>query len=134
MLMSLSRLRRSSILRRLVEFLRLARVLSRVEHPCASLLQTTRLLRKQKSLVTTSCYAHHLLHLCARARTGHGLHYEEVPRLWVLRHDASDADCHDPEVQVRERKDVAEQRAVLVQYGVGAEYGKSCRSILCARD
>lgn len=95
-----------------------------MEHPGAPLLPAPRLLSVQESSLSATRYSDNVSYIGTRSRTGHGLHYKEIPRLWLLCHDVADAYRYGSEEQVCQGQDIAEQRAVLVQYGVGTEYGE----------
>ena len=71
-----------------------------MEHSSTSIPPPTRLQRVEESHVTSAGYNHHLSHLGARARAGHGLHHQKVQRLWLFRHDAPDADRYVAAEQV----------------------------------
>lgn len=113
----------SPILRRLVEQLRLARVLARMEQASSSLLQETRLLGLARPLVSTSRDRHNVPDQRARTRARHGLHYEKVPRLRFLRDDAADADRDGAALPLREGPHALEQRLVLVLDDPGIVHG-----------
>jgi hypothetical protein len=99
------RFRRPPFLLRLVEFMRLARIQPRMEHPRAQLLPAPRLLGVAGPHVARTGNAHHLPHQRASARARHGLHREETQRIWVCCHDAANADCHGAEEPVAEGPD-----------------------------
>lgn len=61
-LLTSHRLCRQTLLRRLVEFWRLASVFTRMEHPSPQLLPSTRIQRIPVTRVATNCHVHHLLH------------------------------------------------------------------------
>ena len=89
------------LLRRLVEQLRLAGLLARLERPRPPLPAAPRLLRlARRALLQGRC--HRLYFLCLRAgsRVAHGLHHEEAERIWFLCYDVADANCRGAAVEV----------------------------------
>jgi hypothetical protein len=97
----------------LVEQLRLAGILPRMEQARSSLLPPPRLLSVEGPFVTAGCDRDHVLHQRASTRACDGLHYEENSRVRVLRHDAPNADCHGATVEVCEGTNVAQCRSYL---------------------
>jgi hypothetical protein len=118
------RIRGPTILRRLVEQLRLARVLTRVEQASSSLLPETRLLGVARPHVSPHGHGNHISHQRTRTRTGHGLHHAQVSRLRLHCHDVADADCHGPALQVGQGPDSFEQCALLVLHDPWIVNGK----------
>lgn len=119
----LSRIRRSPILRRLVEQLRLARVLSRMEQTRSPLLQAPCLLRVSGTHVSTTRNRHHIPHQCSRTRARHGLYHEKVPRLRIPCNDAPDAHCDGSAITIRQRSHPSQQRHVLVLHDPRSGHG-----------
>jgi hypothetical protein len=72
-----ARLRRQTLLLRLVEQYRLAGVLSRMEHSSSPFLPPTRLQRLTPTYRPPYGNTHHVPHQCNRARDSYGMHHKE---------------------------------------------------------
>jgi hypothetical protein len=75
------RLRGQALLLRLVELNRLARILSRVEHPRTSLLSSPRLQCLKAAYRASDGYSDHFSHLSHWSRDRDGLYYQKDP--WI---------------------------------------------------
>jgi hypothetical protein len=112
------RLRGPPLLLGLVELVRLARVLARVEHARAPLLPPARLHGVARPRVAARRDGHHISHLSVRSRAGHGLHHQEAARLRLCGHDAADAHRHGAAEPVGEGTDPAQCTFAVVAFAL----------------
>lgn len=85
------RFRRPTILFRLVEQSRLARIFTRVEHPRPSFLSSPRLFGISQHNVSSRGHFHNLSCLQYSTRARYGLYHTQIPWIRLCRHDVADA-------------------------------------------
>jgi hypothetical protein len=130
-MLTYSRICRPPILRRLVEQLRLARILARMEQACSPLLPKTCLFRLTRPHVSAGGNHYYILRQRSCARACYGLHHSEIPRLRLLRDDDANAHRYGPALQMGQGPYPLKQRTILVLHDPRTRHGRFSRTRVC---